>query len=156
MIAAMPDSARSDAFAHLAALAARPGAQRIGARLAAEPERARGLTFALDDLSLDFSRTAIDEAVLAALFALATAADLEGFRARLFAGAAVNVTEHRAAMHMALRAPADAGLRAALSAAARGRHAHWPAPNATACAISSPRCMTDGCAAPPGSASPMW
>ncbi|HVB67770.1 MAG TPA: glucose-6-phosphate isomerase [Acetobacteraceae bacterium] len=110
----MPDSARSDAFAHLAALAARPGAQRIGARLAAEPERARGLTFALDDLSLDLSRTALDEAVLAGLFALATAADLEGFRARLFAGAAVNVTEHRAAMHMALRAPADAGLRAAL------------------------------------------
>ena len=114
MIAAMPDSARSDAFAHLAALAARPGAQRIGARLAAEPERARRLTFALDDLSLDLSRTALDEAVLAGLFALATAADIEGFRARLFAGAAVNVTEHRAAMHMALRAPADAGLRAAL------------------------------------------
>ncbi len=115
MITVMPDSARSDAFAHLAALAARPGARRIGARLAADPERARRLTFALDDLSLDLSRTALDETVLAGLFALAAAADLEGFRARMFAGAAVNVTEHRAAMHMALRAPADAGLRAALA-----------------------------------------
>jgi glucose-6-phosphate isomerase len=116
MIAAMSDPARSAAFAHLAALAARPEARRIGARLAADPDRAHRLTFALDDLSLDLSRTALDEAVLAGLFALAAAADLDGFRARLFAGAAVNVTEHRAAMHMALRSPADAGLRAALAA----------------------------------------
>jgi glucose-6-phosphate isomerase len=110
----MSNSARRDAFARLAGLAAAPGARRIGARFAADPDRARAFTFALDDISLDLSRTALDAPVLAALFDLAVAADLEGFRSRLFAGAAVNVTERRAAMHMALRAPADAGLTAAL------------------------------------------
>ena len=110
----MSRSARSDAFARLTALAARPQAGRIGARLAAEPDRARRLTFTCDDLSLDLSRTSLDGAALDGLFALAAAADLDGFRARLFAGAAVNATERRAAMHMALRAPRDAGLRAAL------------------------------------------
>ncbi|MEO8715467.1 MAG: glucose-6-phosphate isomerase [Acetobacteraceae bacterium] len=111
----MPDeSARHAAFATLAALAARPDGRHITPLFAAEPERARRLTFTLDDLSLDISKTAIDAAVLDALFSLARAADLEGFRRRLFAGEAVNPTEGRAAMHMALRAPADSGLRAAL------------------------------------------
>ncbi len=111
----MPDEpARHAAFARLAALAARPEGRRITPLFAAEPERARRLTFALDDLSLDISKTAIDAPVQDALFELARAADLEGFRRRLFAGEAVNVTEGRAAMHMALRAPASSGLRAAL------------------------------------------
>jgi len=111
----VPDeSARRAAFARLAALAARPDGRRITPLFAADPERARRMSFALDDLSLDLSRTAIDEAVREALFELARVADLEGFRRRLFAGEKVNVTEGRAAMHMALRAPADSGLRAAL------------------------------------------
>jgi glucose-6-phosphate isomerase len=101
-------------LARLAALAARPDGRRITPLFAADPKRARRLSFALDDLSLDLSRTAIDEAVREALFALARAADLESFRRRLFAGEPVNVTEGRAAMHMALRAPADSGLRATL------------------------------------------
>jgi glucose-6-phosphate isomerase len=69
----------------------------------------------MDDLTLDFSRSSIDDTVLDALFALAEAARLEQFRRRLFAGEPVNVTEHRAAMHMARRAPADAGLRASVN-----------------------------------------
>jgi glucose-6-phosphate isomerase len=100
-----------DRFAPLAALAARPGAGRI-APLLADARRCARLTLALDDLSLDLTRTAIDEAALDALLALAAAAGLEEFRARLFAGAPVNVTERRAAMHMALRAPDGAALAA--------------------------------------------
>ncbi len=111
----MPDeSARHAAFARLAALAARPDGRRITPLFAADPHRAQRLSFALDDLSLDVSRTAIDDAVREALFELARAADLEGFRRRLFAGEKVNLTEGRAAMHMALRAPAESGLRASL------------------------------------------
>ncbi len=111
----MPDEpARHAAFARLAALAARPDGRRITPLLAADPDRAQRLSFALDDLSLDFSRTAIDDAVRQALFELVRAADLEGFRRRLFDGDPVNLTEGRAAMHMALRAPADSGLRATL------------------------------------------
>lgn len=111
----MPDeTARHAAFATLTRLAARPNGRRITPLFAAEPDRARRLTFTFDDLSLDISKTAIDASVYDALFSLVRAADLEGFRRRLFAGEAVNITEGRAAMHMALRAPADSGLRAAL------------------------------------------
>ncbi len=101
-------------FERLRALAARPEGRRIAPLFAADPGRAARFALSLDDLTLDFSRTAIDDAALDALFALAEAAGLDDFRHRMFAGEAVNVTEHRAAMHMALRAPGDSGLRAAL------------------------------------------
>ena len=105
---------RHAAFARLAALAARPNGRRITHLYDADPHRAQRFTATLDDLTLDYSKSSIDEAAREALFALAEAADLDGFRRRLFAGEAVNVTERRAAMHMALRAPQEAGLRAAL------------------------------------------
>ena len=107
----IPDP-RAQAFDGLRALATRPDAARIMRLFAADPSRATRFTATLDDLTLDFSRTAIDDAALDALFALAASTGLDDFRRRLFAGEAVNVTEHRAAMHMALRAPASAGLRA--------------------------------------------
>ena len=110
----MPDS-RATAFARLRHLADRPGGRRITPLFAADPDRAARYSVALDDLALDFSKSAIDDAAFDALLALAEAANLEDFRRRLFAGAMVNPTEHRAAMHMALRAPADAGLRAELA-----------------------------------------
>jgi glucose-6-phosphate isomerase len=105
-------SARHAGFARLKTLADRPDGRRITPLFAADPGRAARFTVQLDDLSLDVSKTAIDDTVLDALFALAEAADLNGFRQRLFAGEAINQTERRAVMHMALRAPADAGLRA--------------------------------------------
>ncbi len=46
------------------------------------------------------------------MFELARAARVEDFIARLFAGEPVNMTEHRSAMHMALRSLPDAGFRA--------------------------------------------
>ena len=105
---------RHAAFAQLSALADRPNGRRITHLYEADPTRAARFSATLDDLTLDYGKTSIDDAAREALFALAEAADLDLFRRRLFAGAAVNVTEHRAAMHMALRAPPDAGLRAAL------------------------------------------
>jgi glucose-6-phosphate isomerase len=123
----MSSESPASAWSRLHELAARPGAGDIRALFAADPGRAAGFTATLDDLTLDWSKTAIDAPARAALFALARATDVEGFRARLFAGARVNASEGRAAMHMALRAPDDAGLRAgdddasALVAAERGR-----------------------------------
>jgi glucose-6-phosphate isomerase len=105
---------RHAAFARLSQLAARPDGRRITPLFDADPGRARAFTASFDDLTLDYSKAAIDTEALEALFALASAADLEGFRHRLFTGEAVNATEHRAAMHMALRAPPGAGLVAAL------------------------------------------
>ena len=109
---------RSAAFARLRTLADREGGRRIVPLFAADPHRAARFSATLDDLVLDFSKSAIDDAALDALFGLADAAGLDDFRRRMFAGAMVNPTEHRAAMHMALRAPADAGLRAELAGVA--------------------------------------
>jgi glucose-6-phosphate isomerase len=106
---------RQAAFARLTALAAQPNGRRITPLFAADTERAHKFSATFNDLTLDYSKSAIDSDVLDALFALADAADLEGFRRRLFAGEMVNATEHRAAMHMALRSPPNAGLKAALA-----------------------------------------
>ena len=103
-----------EAWLRLADFAARPDAAAIRALFAADPERARRFTGTLDDLTIDLSKTSIDGDALVALLDLAHEAGVDGFRRRLFAGEAVNATEGRAAMHVALRAPADAGLRAAL------------------------------------------
>jgi len=107
-------STRTAAFAHLAALAVRPGGRAITPLFAADPARAERVSAGLGDLTLDFSKNAIDDTALEGLMALAQAADMDGFRQRLFAGDAVNLTEHRAAMHMALRAPDGVSLRASL------------------------------------------
>jgi glucose-6-phosphate isomerase len=103
---------RQAGFHHIRALADRPDGRRITPLFAADPQRAARFTTSFADLSLDFSKSSIDDTALDALFALARTADLDGFRKRLFAGEPVNETERRAAMHMALRAPADSGLKA--------------------------------------------
>ncbi|MDB5371376.1 MAG: pgi [Belnapia sp.] len=78
---------------------------------AADPDRFAQFSWAADGLLLDLSKTALTKPVLAALLDLAEARDLTGRRDAMAAGASVNVTEGRAALHMALRAPADAGFR---------------------------------------------
>lgn len=92
------------AWAALMALAARPGAAAIRPLFAADLDRFARYSRTTGDVLLDFSKTAISDAVMAALLRLAEARDVAGFRARLFAGAALNETEGRAALHMALRA----------------------------------------------------
>ena len=108
------DPSLEAAWTRIADLAARPDARNIRALFAADPERARRFSASFEDLTLDFSKTAIDGEALVALLELAHAADLDGFRSRLFGGEVVNPTEGRAAMHMALRSAPDAGMRAAL------------------------------------------
>jgi len=107
-------AARTAAWAKVMRLASAPSASAIRPLFAADPQRAAKFTVSLDDLTLDVSKTSVSEDALEALLALADAADLDGFRARLFAGEVVNPTEGRAAMHMALRAPADAHIHATL------------------------------------------
>lgn len=92
------------AWAALMALAARPGAAAVRPLFAADLDRFARYSRTAGDVLLDFSKTAISDAVMAALLRLAEARDVAGFRARLFAGAALNETEGRAALHMALRA----------------------------------------------------
>ncbi|MGK7867454.1 glucose-6-phosphate isomerase [Falsiroseomonas sp. E2-1-a20] len=90
----------------LATLARQPGAGAIRSRLEADPDRARRLSFRAAGLLLDLSRTSLTEPVLAALLDLARARGVPAFRDAMAAGEEVNGTERRAALHMALRAPA--------------------------------------------------
>jgi len=66
----------------------------------------------LDDLLFDFSKHRIDRTTLKLLVDLARAARLEERRAALFAGAIVNPTEGRPALHMALRNMSGVPMRA--------------------------------------------
>ena len=72
-----------------------------------DPDRAQRFVFGAADLRVDLSKNLIDDAILDALLAVAVAAGVEARRDEMFAGAPINVTEQRAVLHTALRAPRD-------------------------------------------------
>ena len=72
-----------------------------------DPGRFAALSCRTDDLTIDFSKERIDASALSALFSLARAAGVEAQRDRMFSGAAINATEGRAVLHMALRGGAE-------------------------------------------------
>ncbi|MGE0828805.1 MAG: glucose-6-phosphate isomerase [Hyphomonadaceae bacterium] len=76
---------------------------RLSDLFARDPARAADFTFAAPHMTLDVSRERVDKAALAVIEAMAEAADLAGWRDRMFAGDIVNITEGRAARHVALR-----------------------------------------------------
>ena len=96
---------------------------------AAEPERAQHMSLAAGPLHIDYSKHRVTSASLLLLQALARARDVTGWRDRMLAGEAINHSEGRAALHVALRGsgPAQAqsqartelGRMQALSAAIR-------------------------------------
>ena len=86
--------------------------RRIADLFRDEPDRLGRLTLEAAGLYLDLSKQAWDAAGLEAALQLARAADVEGWRARLFGGEAVNRSEGRAVLHPALRAPEGADFRA--------------------------------------------
>ncbi|MBW4024733.1 MAG: glucose-6-phosphate isomerase [Proteobacteria bacterium] len=112
--APLPASATQPAWDKLAALAAAPEGRLITPLFAADPKRPETFSASFEDMFLDISKTSISPEAMKALFELARAARVEDFIARLFAGEPVNMTEHRSAMHMALRSLPDAGFRAIL------------------------------------------
>jgi glucose-6-phosphate isomerase len=96
-------SAIAAAWQQVRALAAVPGAASVRARLDADPDRFARFSHAGGGLLLDLSRTALTADALDALLALARAAGVTDFRDAMARGEAVNATERRAALHMALR-----------------------------------------------------
>jgi glucose-6-phosphate isomerase len=101
------------AWAALHAAAERARVRRIAGLFAAEPGRLARLTLDAAGLTLDLSKQPWSLQDLAEALDLARAAGVEAARARLFSGEIVNASEQRPALHVALRAPAGAGLRAA-------------------------------------------
>ena len=93
--------------------AARAAGERpIASLFEAEPDRLQRLTVEAAGLTLDLSKQPWDRAAFDAAIGLAKAAHVEVARGRLFAGEAVNVTEDRAVLHPALRAPDGADFKA--------------------------------------------
>jgi glucose-6-phosphate isomerase len=71
---------------------------------AADPGRFARFSVAFEDqLLLDYSKNRITAETIPLLLDLARAADLEGWRNRMFAGEKINGTEGRAVLHVALR-----------------------------------------------------
>jgi glucose-6-phosphate isomerase len=75
---------------------------------AADPKRGERLTCEAVGLYLDYSKNRITDETLALLVALAQECRLNEHIAAMFSGARINVTENRAVLHIALRAPRDA------------------------------------------------
>ena len=72
-------------------------------------DSARGLRFTLeaDGLFLDYSKNRITDETLELLLELAEGAGLRGKIDAMFRGDKINITENRAVLHVALRAPSD-------------------------------------------------
>jgi glucose-6-phosphate isomerase len=85
----------------------RSGAPNMRKAFADDPRRFERFSAKLEGLCLDWSKCAVDDTIMSLLMELAHAAGLARKRDALFAGAAVNVTEHRPALHMALRNRSD-------------------------------------------------
>jgi glucose-6-phosphate isomerase len=80
--------------------------RNLRALFADDAARFTSFSARLDDLLLDYSKTAVTSETLGLLLKLAEAADVAGKRDAMFAGETINTTEKRAVLHTALRAPA--------------------------------------------------
>jgi glucose-6-phosphate isomerase len=72
-----------------------------------DPGRAENFSAEINKLYIDYSKQQITEETIKLLISMAQSTDLSGAIQKLFSGATINRTENKAAMHMALRAPAD-------------------------------------------------
>jgi glucose-6-phosphate isomerase len=101
-----------------AALVDVPRPPHLRQLFADDPGRAERYLLTVGDLRIDYSKQRVDDAVLDALRAVAGAAGVEERRDAMFGGAAINVTEGRAVLHPALRAPSGAVMGPAAAAGA--------------------------------------
>ena len=102
---------RTKAWKKLTALAKR--GKKMDLRSAFAKDRTRGTKFAFDALGihLDYSKNLVDTATMDALFALASECAVAKHMKAMFAGEAINLTENRAVLHTALRAPKNAVIK---------------------------------------------
>ncbi|MXN50376.1 glucose-6-phosphate isomerase [Shinella sp. AETb1-6] len=75
----------------------------IRAAFAADPQRFARYSVTLEDFLFDYSKCAVNDAVLDGLEELARKAGVEAKRDAMFAGEIINITEERAVLHTALR-----------------------------------------------------
>ncbi len=81
------------------------GAVQLRDLFAEQPDRGETMVLEAGDVYLDYSKNRITPATVDLLVALARRAGVEARRDAMFAGEKINVTEDRAVLHVALRAP---------------------------------------------------
>lgn len=74
----------------------------------ADPERGTKYTLAAGDLHIDYAKHLVTDETLALLRELAAATGVAELRDAMFRGEKINITEDRAVLHTALRAPESA------------------------------------------------
>ncbi|MFE2356203.1 glucose-6-phosphate isomerase, partial [Streptomyces parvulus] len=84
------------------------GDVRLRELFAADPERGSGWSLRVGDLHVDYSKHLVTDETLRLLRQLAAATGVFGLRDAMFRGERINITEDRAVLHTALRAPRDA------------------------------------------------
>ena len=94
-------------WAALQAVTRPPHLRRL---FADDPGRASRYVVEVGDLRIDYSKQRVTDEVLAALMAVAGAAGVSTRRDAMFGGEPINTSEHRAVLHVALRAPAGSVL----------------------------------------------
>ncbi|WP_338681143.1 glucose-6-phosphate isomerase [Streptomyces acidiscabies] len=84
--------------------------ERAGLRelFASDPARAERYVVRVGDLRIDYSKHLVTDETLTLLRELAAATDVFGLRDAMFRGEKINITEQRAVLHTALRAPRGA------------------------------------------------
>ncbi len=73
-----------------------------------DPDRFQKFSRQADGMLLDWSKCSVNDETMTLLTTLARAAGVEDKRDAMFSGGKINITENRAVLHIALRAPADA------------------------------------------------
>jgi len=107
----MSDTVRLNELPEWSALAkhrAELGATHLRELFGTDPGRAERLTVRVGDLFLDYSKHLVTDETLGLLRDLAAAQRVAELRDAMFRGDKINVTERRAVLHTALRAPRDA------------------------------------------------
>ena len=93
-----------DALTRESASASRRSIQSL---FQSDRDRAERFSLFAEDMLFDYSKTKIDIKILEQLLEIARLSGLDEYREAMFSGAAINITESRAALHTALRADSD-------------------------------------------------
>ncbi|MDH6110582.1 glucose-6-phosphate isomerase [Kitasatospora sp. MAP12-15] len=99
---------RSPQWAALGKHRAELGELHLRELFAADPQRGSRLTLQVGDLHLDYSKQLVTDETLELLRLLAQARGVAELRDAMFRGEKINITEDRAVLHTALRAPRGA------------------------------------------------
>ena len=83
------------------------GTKQMKELFAADAGRGERMTAAVDGILLDYSKNRVTDETLKLLLQLAQESGVAEHRDRMFRGEKINVTENRAVLHVALRAPKD-------------------------------------------------